>query len=163
MKKIANSHNTSVRQSMNLSTSTFSAKGEKSLAALLASLKVSLHPETFVFSTVSSSAELPSSLQAQMSFRENEGLTIITTQTAAELHHLKCVFPCRMITLDVHSSLEAVGFIAFVAGKLSEKGIAVNPVSGFYHDHLFVPYGTIDKVTEILQNISAEARRDLET
>lgn len=148
---------------MNLSTSTFSAKGEKSLAVLLASLNLSVHPETFVFSTVSSSVELPSSLQAQMVFRENEGLTIITTQKAAELHNLEFVFPCRMITVNVHSSLEAVGFITFIAGKLSDKGIAINPVSGFFHDHLFVPYGKEDEVTEILQNISAEARGDLET
>jgi uncharacterized protein len=40
-----------------------------------------------------------------------------------------------MITPNVHSSLEAVGFIfARVASKLAERGIGANPVSGFFHD-----------------------------
>jgi hypothetical protein len=42
-----------------------------------------------------------------------------------------------MITLNVYSSLEAVGFIAAVGAKLNKIG--VNPVSGFFHDHCFVP------------------------
>ena len=44
-----------------------------------------------------------------------------------------------MITLDIHSSLEAVGFIARIANVLALHDMGVNPVSAFYHDHLFVP------------------------
>lgn len=98
-----------------------------------------------------------------MSFREAEGQTLIMTKTEAMLHHLDFVFPCRMITLNVHSSLEAVGFIAFIAGKLTEKGISVNPVSGFHHDHLFVPVGREDEALQILKDISNEAQRDVGT
>ena len=29
--------------------------------------------------------------------------------------------------------------MAAVTARLARDGIAVNPVSGFYHDHLFVP------------------------
>lgn len=135
--------------------------GETSLVALLASLESSLHAETFVFSTLPASWTIPASLHFQMSFREAEGLTLIVTQTEATSHHLDFVFPCRMITLNIHSSLEAVGFIAFIAGRLTEKGIGVNPVSGFYHDHLFVPSGREDETMKLLRDISDEAQRDV--
>jgi hypothetical protein len=36
----------------------------------------------------------------------------------------------------VHSSLDAVGFMAAVTTRLAKINIGVNPVSGFYHDHL---------------------------
>ncbi|KAI4213073.1 MAG: hypothetical protein LQ351_004227 [Letrouitia transgressa] len=76
-----------------------------------------------------------------MSFREDEGLTVITTRQAVQQHGLKHTFFCRMITVKVHSSLEAVGFMAVMTKALAEKGIGVNPVSGFFHDHMFVPEG----------------------
>jgi uncharacterized protein len=73
-----------------------------------------------------------------------------------------------MITLNVHSSLEAVGFVAFVAGKLAafrwdgdgetgRGGITANVVSGFYHDHLFVPVGREADALAVLGGIAREA------
>jgi hypothetical protein len=92
-----------------------------------------------------------------MSFLEAEGLTIITTPEAAAAHGLTFTFPCRMITLNVHSSLEAVGFMAVVAGKLSGRGIGANPVSGFWHDHVFVPEGREGEAMTVLEGIRATA------
>ena len=62
-----------------------------------------------------------------------------------------------MITLNVHSSLEAVGFIAKVASKLAEKGIGANPVSGFFHDHLFVAIGHEHEAITALKDLAEEA------
>lgn len=55
-----------------------------------------------------------------------------------------------MITLSIHSSLDAVGFIAAVAGKLAQHGISVNPISAYYHDDLFVPSETADRAMKVL-------------
>lgn len=97
-----------------------------------------------------------------MSFREAEGLTLITTRKSAVTHGLDFTFPCRMITLNVHSNLAAVGFIAVVAQKLREIGVGVNPVSGFFHDHLFVPLGREQDVLDMLREIAADAKRNSE-
>lgn len=94
-----------------------------------------------------------------MLFREAEGLTIITTQDSAKAHDLEYTFPCKMITLNIHSSLEAVGFMAAVSAKLTEKDISVNPVSGYHHDHCFVPLGREEDATNLLEEMAEEARK----
>lgn len=66
-------------------------------------------------------------------------------------------FPCRMITLNVTSSLEAVGFMAVIATELSKRGMGVNPVSGFYHDHLFVAVGNEVEAVEALTALAKDA------
>ena len=132
--------------------------GESNLSVLLASLETRLHPETFAFLTLPPSTPPPPSLHIQMSFREAEGLTVITTVASATLHHLDYVFPCRMITIDARSSLAAVGFIAVIATKLKELQIGVNPVSGYYHDHLFIPVGRENEALEILSDMAVEAK-----
>lgn len=65
-----------------------------------------------------------------------------------------------MITLDVQSSLEAVGFMAVVAGRLAERGMGVNPVSGYWHDHLFVPLGREEEAVMVLRELAEESRRE---
>lgn len=35
-------------------------------------------------------------------------------------------------------------FLAKVSTKLASLGMGVNPVSGFYHDHLFIPEDRVD-------------------
>ena len=64
-------------------------------------------------------------------------------------------YPCKMISLSVHSSLTAVGFLAAITARLAERGISVNPVSGFYHDHLFVPEDRADEAMDILSGFAA--------
>ena len=63
-----------------------------------------------------------------------------------------------MITLEVKSSLEAVGFMAEVTRKLTERGIGCNPVSGFWHDHLFVPIGREEEAIVALGELTEEAK-----
>jgi hypothetical protein len=140
----------------------FAAPGETNLPKLLSTLKLTLSSETFVFVTLPGSKLPTPSLQIQMSFREAEGTTIITTQESANTYGIEYTFPCKMITLNVHSSLEAVGFMAVIAAKLAGKGIGVNPVSGYYHDHCFIPLGKEDEAMKVLQDLAVEAQKQIE-
>ncbi|CEI61792.1 hypothetical protein FVEN_g2853 [Fusarium venenatum] len=130
--------------------------GELSLSKLLSTLTSTLHPTIYVFATYTDLSKLPPLSETQMLFRESEGVTAIVSKEYAESHNMDYFFPCKMISLNVTSSLEAVGFMAVIATKLAAKGIGCNPVSGFYHDHIFVPLGREDESSEVLAQIAAE-------
>ena len=130
--------------------------GERDLRKLLRSLSAKLEPDTYVFVAISE-ADLPDGIRPRMIFHEDEGVTLILLKSEADVLGLTYTFPCRMITLNIHSSLDAVGFIARVSSELSRQRIAVNPVSAFYHDHLFVPVGREDDAMKVLKQISETA------
>ena len=121
-------------------TASMAAPGGTSLSHLLASMEPILQPGSFVFATVPpSDTTFLSRIQAhtfEMLFRESEGWTLIANKSTADALGLEAIFPCRKVTLGVHSSLDAVGFMAAVTTRLAKINIGVNPVSGFYHDHL---------------------------
>jgi hypothetical protein len=87
-------------------------------------------------------------------FQEEEGTTIILSRNRADADKLNYSSVFRKITLSVHSSLDAVGFLAAIATKLAEHGISVNPVSAYYHDHLFVPASRAWEVIDLLKEFS---------
>lgn len=134
--------------------------GELSLSVLLSTLKPTLHAPTYVFTTIPKSeftAPFPMPLASiQMMFHEAEGVTLIVERSLAEQRGLEYTFPCRMITLDVHSSLEAVGFMAVITARLKELGMGVNPVSGYFHDHLFVPEEKAEEAVKALERLARE-------
>lgn len=129
--------------------------GEKDLETLFKTMTAKLQSDPFVFATLK--GDVPKGLTPRMIFQEPEGTTLILTKSEADAHGLAHEFPCRMITLEVHSSLEAVGFIAHIATELAKHGMGVNPVAGFYHDHLFVPDGREREALEILTELAAKA------
>jgi hypothetical protein len=127
-------------------------RGETDLDTLLASLQPRIHPDEFVYCTAAEPAGDPICI-----FREAEGYTLILPRREAARLRLPFTYPCRMITLTVHSSLEAVGLLARITALLAERGISVNAVSAYYHDHLFVPVDRAEEAMDILRT----ARRSL--
>ena len=125
--------------------------GETDLTTLIRGMRPVLAPETYVFVTTTASPDIP----ARMRFEEAEGTTLILTRAAAAAAGLAYEFPCRMITLNVHSALEAVGFIARIATHLAAEGMGVNPVAGFHHDHLFVPEDRAEDAMRALTALAA--------
>lgn len=128
--------------------------GETNLDELIRSMSATLVDGLYVFATVEP-GRVPKGVLPRMIFEEAEGTSLIMLKSEAEEHGLNYEFPCRMITLNIHSSLEAVGFMARISSELAKHEMGVNPVSGFFHDHLFVPDGRENDALAVLQVMSA--------
>ena len=137
--------------------------GEEDLSKLIKSMSPSLDDEIFVFCHIPvDSAFARKTLvesKSQMLFWEKEGLTIILSEDKANGESLQPTFRCKKITLNLHSSLDAVGFLAAITRRLAKLSIGVNPVSGYFHDHLFVPVGKEEAVMEALNSMVEEANK----
>ena len=128
--------------------------GERDLDALLRHMRPELRPGTFVFCTIAANEGVPAALNPLLTFREQEGTTVVIPREEAEAAGLPYAFAARLITLTVHSALDAVGFLAAITARLAAAGISVNAVSAFHHDHLFVPVDRTDEAMALLQSIS---------
>ncbi|RWD18536.1 ACT domain-containing protein, partial [Mesorhizobium sp.] len=53
---------------------------------------------------------------------------------------------------------EAVGFLAAITTRLAGAGMGVNPVSAFYHDHLFVPADRAEEAMAMLMELAEQNR-----
>ncbi len=128
--------------------------GETDLSVLLRSMRPEMHAETFVFTTIRLGQPIPPYLAPVMIFREAERTTLIVTEDEARRSGLDGTFRCRMITLMVHSSLEAVGFLAAITHRFAAAGLSVNPVSAYHHDHLFVPADRAEEAMSLLKELA---------
>ena len=129
--------------------------GETNLSRLLASLSPRLNSGRFVFCSVPQ----PTVVQvaaALGSFREAEGTTLILAREEAERLGLTYDYLAAWITLEVHSSLAAVGLTAAFAKALAGEGISCNVIAGFHHDHLFVAEADAERALARLQRLAAE-------
>ncbi len=125
--------------------------GERDLALLLKDMRPVLRDGVYVFHSSAISFEDAARLDPVLIFKEEEGTALILKKEAAEKAGLSYVYPSRMITLNVHSSLEAVGFLAAISVKLAEGEISVNAVSAHFHDHLFVPIERVERAVALLE------------
>jgi hypothetical protein len=128
--------------------------GETDLGKLIAGMRPKLNDGVYVFATLAPDAPPPAGIAPLMVFREAEGTTLILDEEAARRGGVAITFRSRMITLEIHSSLDALGFIAAIATRLAAAGMGVNPVSGFYHDHLFVPADRAEEAVAILEEMA---------
>ena len=105
--------------------------GVTDLDTLLQSMRPVLHPDVFVYATTDRVSQIDV-LCPVMLFHEAEGITVIVPRDRAERLTLAYEFSCRMITLNIHSSLDAVGFLARITECLAAQKMAVNAVSAFF-------------------------------
>ncbi len=144
--------------------------GESDLASMLASLTVTRRPGVYTVvsldpatnpatdpafhrasDTVSTLSDLTP--RAEVVITEAEGVTLVLRVEHAHDAGLPVDFEAAWLTLDVHSSLEAVGLTAAVSVALADCGIACNVIAGYFHDHLLVPVHRLDEATAALTQL----------
>lgn len=130
--------------------------GEHDLAVLLSRLSPQQHNGIYRFATLP--VDTPFDRQrAVCVLQEAQQLSIIAAEqdmpAAAQVSGPRCGW----ITLQVHSSLAAIGLTAAVAQALTRARISCNVVAGTRHDHLFVPLDQAAYAMTVLQTLQQHA------
>ena len=132
--------------------------GETDLSRILASMSPQLVDGEFVFCSFPEAAYGDhADLNPVAAIREAEGLTLVLPRAAADAREIDYESVFRQITLQIHSSLDAVGLTAAFARRLTERGISANVIAGYFHDHLFVQAESAKAAMRALEALSLEA------
>lgn len=130
--------------------------GITEIQVLLKEMKPVLDRTDYVFSTKKCFQidEEIIALSPIATFLESEGMTVVVSKIKAEKHKLSYETIFNKITLEVHSSLEAVGLTAAISTALASRNISANVVAGYYHDHIFIPRDKADLALETLEGLT---------
>jgi hypothetical protein len=118
--------------------------GERDLSRLLQNLNPKLYPERYTF-TEAAEPILLAGVFALV--REDEGMTSIQADPRGAW---------ARISLEVHSSLEAIGLTGIMASRLARLGVSVNVVAALNHDHLFIPWDRREEALACLLGLQSE-------
>jgi uncharacterized protein len=129
--------------------------GETNLAVLLRSMQPELDDQPYGIVV----AEASSPLATEKTFaiiNESDGATIVATTAALADAGYAVPPPWARITLQIHSSLEAVGLTAAFATALGKAQISANVIAGYYHDHIFVQWDKRHAALAALKTLSGK-------
>ncbi len=118
-----------------------------------------LIPGSWAFVTVPLGQPVPPGLNPLMTYREPEGLSMLLDEPDLAKSRLQHAFFCKGISLNVNSSLYAVGFLAAISECLARASMSINIVSAFHRDYIFVPTARADEAVRLLQKLAADAGR----
>lgn len=127
-------------------------EGEVNLNNILKNLNPLLNEGKYVYCTVDNIDNIPFS-KILFLFKETESITVVLKKEDAEVLNLDFSYVASWITLEVHSSLAAVGLTAKFSQALSEAGISCNVVAAYFHDHIFVNEKDEVKAIEVLNEL----------
>lgn len=130
--------------------------GETNLQLLLKDMRPHLQPQSYVFVSVSNSTVFDMD-KVFARVNEPEGVTLILTKQQAIEWQLEYVSEFSLITLQIHSSLDAVGLTAAFSTALANHGISANVIAGFYHDHILVAKKDANKAIDVLEKLTQQA------
>lgn len=136
--------------------------GETDLAAILRGLTVARRPDRYTLITLPAGAAVPSLAEDGIGavISEAEGMTVVVTVEEADARGWAVDFVAAWLTLEVHSSLDAVGLTAAVAAALATEGISTNVLAAYFHDHLLVPEADAELAIETLHRLRSPAATD---
>jgi len=127
--------------------------GEIDLKKLLANLSPLLDSREYVFCTFKDSAYGDyAELNPIASFLEEEGLTLVIARDRADKEGTSYQGIYKRITLNIYSSLDAVGLTAAVSTLLAKHGISANMIAAYYHDHIFVNAADAERAVALLNS-----------
>jgi hypothetical protein len=129
-------------------------KPETNLNILLQNMNPILNEGDYVFCTLLSLEKIDLT-KVIGSFKEKEGITLIITKEYADLMGFSYTSIMTWISLEVHSSLEAVGLTAAFSKVLADAHISCNVVAGYYHDHIFVLKQDAQRAIDLLKSIQS--------
>lgn len=127
--------------------------GETNLKKLIQGMSPTLHEGEYVFAIVSDLSKIDRQ-DTICEFKEKEGTTVVIERKKADDLKVSYEFVASWITLEINSSLEAVGLTAAFSTALAELSISCNVIAGFYHDHIFVNTKDAHNAMEVLKNLS---------
>jgi hypothetical protein len=123
------------------------------LQQLLKSINPQLKEGKYVYCSVDKQTLQQLDISPLLTFKEDEGVTLVIEKYKADAHYLEYQTIWELVTLSVHSSLNAIGFIAAITQHLAKYEISTNVISAFHHDHLLVPLGKGERAVELLKEL----------
>lgn len=133
--------------------------GIKDLKQLLVSIEPVLAKEEYIFCSFQNiSVEEIVSLNPVCTFHEKEGITLIITTQKAISNNIDFESVYKLISLNIHSSLDAVGLTAAISTKLASKNISANIVAAYYHDHIFVQKEKSEEAMNTILELQKESQ-----
>lgn len=125
------------------------------MAVLLRSMQPALDDQPY--GIVVAQASLPIAMDKTFAIiNESDGSTIVATTAALVDAGYTVPSPWAHITLQIHSSLEAVGLTAAFATALGKVDISANVIAGYYHDHIFVQWDKRHAALAALKTLSGK-------
>jgi hypothetical protein len=135
-------------------------EGEINLNTILENLNPVLNAGEYVFTKVDSIDHIAFS-KILFLFKEKEGITVVLEKRFAEELNLTFSYIASWITLEVHSSLAAVGLTAAFSRALGNANISCNVVAAYLHDHIFIDKNDALKAIEVLLKLKQENKNSL--
>lgn len=127
-------------------------KAEKELSVVIKNLSPKINNGEYVFCTVPQDVKLIE-IEVIATFYEEEGKTLVIRKEIADQLNLSYEAVMSWITLNIYSSLEAVGLTAVISASLAKNNICCNVIAAYYHDHIFVPMKDADRTIALLNEL----------
>ena len=121
------------------------------LEKLIANMEPIFNEGDYVFASVIHLDAIPRIIKIY-EIKEMVGITVVLSKKETDRPEISYEFIAAQITLNIYSSLDAIGLIASVSEGLRGNDISGNVIAIYYHDHIFENEKDKTKAINALQN-----------